>query len=379
MLFFAVVVTLKENAVTVWSVSAPEAARLIRNVLKDSYSFEAANIYRSTVANTNTIYLACAQRGQQNLVLRHLRVDPAKGIESDKLAHIAFEYSVLSHLAEKGFPYTAKMLQNAAGNIVTEFQGEYFVAFSELEGEPIGCFNDMNRLTVPLFEQLCLRAGEMSKLLKDGRLTYTCEESIASVASSAQKRFIEGTQAIALQGNGGAPGHEFLQDCQHSAEFFFEKVTSANSTCGLDARPKQAVHRDLHLGNVLFNDLRFKGFVDFDWCGNDFALVDLASLLLMCAVEYGGENDGQAREELFTSGLRAFQAGNCETDCELIEVHMLLSAALDSYAVFQFLFTVDAYAATPTEENFIDLRHFGRVMLNNDWYSLIDKSLRYAI
>jgi Ser/Thr protein kinase RdoA (MazF antagonist) len=379
MLFFAVVVTLKENAMTVWSVSAPEAAALIRNVLKDWYSFEAANIYQSTVANTNTVYLACAYSGQQNLVLRQLRVDPSKGIESEKLAHIDFEYSVLRHLAEKGFPYTAKMLQNAAGKTVTEFQGEYLVAFSELEGEPIGSFNDMSRLTVPFFEQFCLRAGEMSRLLKDGRLTYTFGESIASVASSAQKRFTQGAQAIALRGKDGAPGREFLQDCKHAVEIFFEKVTSANSTCGFDARPKQAVHRDLHLGNALFNGLKFTGFVDFDWCGIDCTLVDLASLLLMCAVEYGGENDGQAREELFISGLRAFQAGNCETDCEVIEERMLLRAALDSYAVFQFLFTVDAYAAAPTKENLIDLRHFGRVMLNNDWYSLIDKGLDYAI
>jgi Ser/Thr protein kinase RdoA (MazF antagonist) len=133
---------------------------------------------------------------------------------------------------------------------------------------------------------------------------------------------------------------------------------------------RQPVHFDLHAGNVLFEGNKLTAVLDWDWCRLDCRISDLASCLAMCCYVYGGSDDGLYLHDQITTGARAFRQGFGTSEFSLSEENGLLRAAFKAYVLIQFIFTLELYVSAPTIENLVDLQHFSRLVLRNDFERL---------
>lgn len=58
--------------------------------------------------------------------------------------------------------------------------------------------------------------------------------------------------------------------------------------------PKQLIHRDVHLGNFLFDEMQFSGYIDFDLSQSNIRIFDLCYFLLGLLIQ---ENKHRVKEE----------------------------------------------------------------------------------
>jgi len=70
-----------------------------------------------------------------------------------------------------------------------------------------------------------------------------------------------------------------LNDWQYVSKETFEKVLSSLSKV-YDELPVQLIHRDVHLGNFLFDNGKFSGYIDFDLSQRNIRIFDLCYFML---------------------------------------------------------------------------------------------------
>lgn len=62
-----------------------------------------------------------------------------------------------------------------------------------------------------------------------------------------------------------------------------------------DDLPKQLIHRDVHLGNFLFNEERFTGYIDFDLSQRNIRTFDLCYFLLNIFIELKNTHEDEVK------------------------------------------------------------------------------------
>jgi Ser/Thr protein kinase RdoA (MazF antagonist) len=347
---------------TIWT---PASTNGIAPVLEQfQINPSTVKLFANTMANTNEIYMV-ERPNSEPIVIR--AVNPQTyGVVRSKLAHVRFEIEVLDHLNSCHFPLTPMVLRNAQGESITYWDEKAHVAFNLMPGRPVGNFNDLAGLTQERRASLFFGLGQMSKILSQLELPSLSEKTLLDLSLEAHPSFSRLLPQL------DTAGQELLGPHSTRIQDFAERALGELQDTKYGAVPRHPVHFDLHAGNVLFEGNKLTAVLDWDWSRLDCRVSDMASCLAMCCYIYGGQDDGLYLQEQINVGVRAFRQGFGKSELSLSEENRLLVAAFKGYVLLQFIFTVELYLASPKSESLVDLQHFLRLIVCNDFDRLLE-------
>ena len=101
--------------------------------------------------------------------------------------------------------------------------------------------------------------------------------------------------------------------------------------------PRQIIHRDMHPGNLLFEDGKFSGYLDFDISQRNIRIFDVCYLGCSLLVEnYKDENKLKQWQDIFTGILHGYEAIQ---PLEMIEINALPSLFIFNEVLFTAFFS----------------------------------------
>ncbi|OOM81514.1 homoserine kinase [Clostridium puniceum] len=74
-------------------------------------------------------------------------------------------------------------------------------------------------------------------------------------------------------------------DYKYLKNIDFEKNLDKLNRC-YNKLQRQLIHRDLHLGNFLFNNCEFSGYIDFDLSQKNIRIFDICYFLLRLLIDH---------------------------------------------------------------------------------------------
>jgi len=354
------------------TVAAEQGERLERALTRHYGLKHPVQVRKCVLAHTNQVFF-CESDGQV-LVVREMNSD-GFGIVQDKEAHVEFETSLLTFLAEKEFSCTPRLIRNSQGHSLTRDHEKQYVVFEyNADGEPVGTFADLKLFNLQRRRDAIEKMGAMSKLLSKCSASCT-ERSLPLLAREAQKYLVEHLPNLLLSGI--SLNAEMILE-------FGEKANSQLETMKYHELQKQPVHFDLHLGNLAFSGDKLTAIYDFEWARLCNRITELAGILVMCCYIYGGADDGRFDKEHLRVAAHSFIVGygNGFWEPKVARTMQLerLIAAMQAYILVQFAFTVRYYErmhdvadADALQLAAVDMIHFGR-LIENDHRALV----RYA-
>lgn len=91
-----------------------------------------------------------------------------------------------------------------------------------------------------------------------------------------------------------------------------------------DKLPRQLIHRDMHLWNLLFDDGKLAGYLDFDICQRNVRIFDICYMgLSELAGKYHNADKLTEWQKLFTNIIRGYDSITSLTDDELHAIPMI--------------------------------------------------------
>ncbi|HOV68711.1 MAG TPA: phosphotransferase [Clostridia bacterium] len=103
----------------------------------------------------------------------------------------------------------------------------------------------------------------------------------------------------------------------------------------LDGWIKDAIHRDMHLGNLVFDNNRFNGYLDFDISQKNARIFDICYLgASMLVGNYTDRKKLQAWNEIFRGVIDGYQSINKLGGNELAASHMMFVLIEVIFAAF---------------------------------------------
>ena len=126
-----------------------------------------------------------------------------------------------------------------------------------------------------------------------------------------------------------ASQNQFSNILETHAEFIKQQcgtVKQALLDLSYQHAPKQVIHTDIHLGNVLFRDGQVSGLVDFDWATIESPWWDFAYSFTQNGTDCG-ENDGKLNTALFALALQSYCGERKPMGEELKMLQLLVKAA----------------------------------------------------
>ncbi len=217
---------------------------------------------------------------------------------------IRFEHSVISHLTERGFRLTARLVRARDGRtyVFDEREGRFYALFEFLPGE------DRYTWDAPSCSdrELCNAATAFARFhqavagfVPEGRREEPgIQELLPRIAQSLKRR--------AGQAGGTAFDRYFLQNLAAICTALEQTVSELDRRgCGRGVR--QVIHCDYHPGNLKFENDEVTGLFDFDWSKIDLRAFDVALALVYFCAEWEGESDGEVRLDKVRAFLKRYQ------------------------------------------------------------------------
>jgi len=266
----------------------------------------------------NTNYFVTTAQGRYVLTL----------FEKLKAAELPYYLNLMDHLAGQGVP-SARPVRNRAGAFSGELNGKPAALVSFLRGSDIAA---------PTAGQ-CASCGTLLAGVHTAGSSYS-----ASMDNPRGLRWCESVMPEIIPFV-GADGVALLRE-----EIRFQ------SRQHRDALPRGAIHADLFRDNVLWDDGRISGVIDFYFACTDALLYDVAITVNDWCVAEGGELDGDRAAAL----LEAYGAARPFTTAERGAWPGMLRAAALRFWVSRLY---DFYLPRPGELTHAkDPRHFRRLL-----------------
>lgn len=181
-------------------------------------------------------------------------------------------YETLDH---EGIP-VPRIIHLSDGRKYFEQDGKFYVLTSKLKGKNIVCSEVTN-------DKLFFQIGTVLSVLH--KVFIKCEPKISYWNNSLLEE-MKGW----VKRNLNQYKPEFLKEADIDSSIKeLEDV--------YDILPKQLIHRDVHLGNFLFDDGNFSGYIDFDLSQKNIRIIDICYFLLSLLVEI--ENNRMDQERWF--------------------------------------------------------------------------------
>lgn len=96
---------------------------------------------------------------------------------------------------------------------------------------------------------------------------------------------------------------------------FWEAILSLSQV--YEELPKQLIHRDVHLGNFLFEGNKFSGYIDFDLSQSNIRIFDVCYFLLGILVQ--GDNNPMEAERWFYIISQVVEGYDSIVDLKVVE------------------------------------------------------------
>jgi len=277
-------------------------------------------IQRNTKANVNAIYLVDTEQGKY--ILR-------KSNPNTTEMQLEFEEAVLRGLEEKQCGFVPRIVETRDQKTLF---GK-FRLFTFLEGKDAYEWNSRNFLDGEYASRFSFMA-KLHSLLAD--LNVKDLKAPFAILSFLQEFPHELDRQMAI-----APEDQFSDILKTDAEFIKQQcgaVKQALLDLSYRDAPKQVIHADIHLGNVLFRDGQVSGLVDFDWVTIESPWWDFAYSFTQNGTRCG-EKDGELNPTLFALALQSY-CGERELTKEELRLLQLLVKAAD---IRNLKWVVDTY------------------------------------
>ena len=164
------------------------------------------------------------------------------------------EYKLLKHLNSNNFRIQTP-LANQVGEYVVTYQNNYYVLYPYISGKTFSSTESINNPIVP-------------KLL--GSTIASLHNAMSSVSYATEFPTIDLYQIVygfALKEIEKVDDSERLLSIYQQIEREIQTIS--------DTLPKQLIHRDAHIHNILVEDDQFRGMIDFDLVEVNLRIFDL--------------------------------------------------------------------------------------------------------
>ncbi len=175
---------------------------------------------------------------------------------------------ILKTLHQTGIP-VAEVLPTNTGRDYCEDGENYYVMTRRLPGSNLGSLGQEPK-------EICFRMGSVI-----GRLHLAfqkCEEELTFWNNSLLKEMTGWVRESLKESE-----WRYVRE-----EEYHQAVTKLQSV--YDGLPRQLIHRDVHLGNFLFDKNVFSGYIDFDLSQKNIRIFDIAYFLLGILSEEGNND-----------------------------------------------------------------------------------------
>ncbi len=312
---------------------------------------------KDTVGVVNETYFIFD--GNKKWVLR-------KSSAQTTLEHLRFEQKLLAYLPKHGFKLAPRAIRNKYDQTITRLNKSLFTVQEFLPGKIVGSWNDVSRFTKPRVDAFFKMIAEFSKATKYFiREPNTGSHTLWWHVQRSPRQFQKIVRTMPA-----SAGKNLLVKNRKNILSFFSATKEQFIQTKYDALRKQVVHFDWHLGNVHFNGNTIVGVFDFDWAQFDCRLTDVANAICMSCYYYGGPKDGQFRKDIIKCAPQSYRESYGKSEYDAIRENELIKVAVRGCALFQFLWAGDFYKSKPSAQRLVILKHFLKMLLDNDYDGL---------
>ncbi|NSW57925.1 MAG: phosphotransferase [Armatimonadetes bacterium] len=248
------------------SAQGPITSRDARNVLR---AYDAGDLLftRPGAGTANAAVIVVTPRGQFFLKRRNPRYcDPGQ---------LAFDHSVIRHLAREGLPVVAAM-RTRAGSRWFEYEDDIYELYPLVEGRPH-------------------QAGNITQVRSAGQLLGRLHHTTRDLEPDGRKRVGRlHDPAASLAGLNWAREHLLQPGDDESARLLDELIRAARQTgerlpdSVWRNLPACIIHGDYHPANLRFRGDEVCGLFDFDWVARAPRAVDVADgIIFFCSRREG--------------------------------------------------------------------------------------------
>ena len=184
---------------------------------------------------------------------------------NDNLAGLKRNITIMGTLSECGIP-VAKPIPTIDGQDYIEYNGKYYLLMNKLSGTHIFDIYQSDYLNI---------AYETGKIV--ARLHHafiSCEQKITFWNNSLLDE-MKGWICNTLKSN----------QYRYITEADFDTSLKELADC-YDKLPRQLIHRDIHYGNILFNNGMLSGYIDFDLSQKNVRIFDICYFLIGLLVDH---------------------------------------------------------------------------------------------
>ena len=216
----------------------------------------------------------------------------------DDLYHVAFAHRIVNYLSQQGYAVTRLVETREDGNTVLQIDKHIYELFEFVSGSR---YDNSAEATKDAGRQLAL----LHRHLEGFGTEY--KGLVGSFHDSSSVRVhLKNTGAKVTTGAGNSLGQiaEYLSILYNASSVRVNEL-------GFDAWDKQIVHGDWHPGNMLFNERKLVGVLDFDSVHIAPVVTDLANGILQFSIVAGRPNPAdwpsyldQAKLVQFLNGYR---------------------------------------------------------------------------
>ena len=184
---------------------------------------------------------------------------------------------VSKYLRTEGIP-AAETISSLTGEEIVEKNGFWYFLTRRLPGNHLGSIYEYD------YREVSLHCGELLSKLHKALLhcqpQIDCWENSLSDEMNGwiRKYFVENPRRF-------VPHSQVEQLCGEIRNY-------------RGVLPRQLIHRDVHLGNLLFENETITGYIDFDLCQINIRIFDICYFALSLLADAGG--DAVKREQWFT-------------------------------------------------------------------------------
>ena len=205
-----------------------------------------------------------------------------------------------------------------AAEYIPAVSGEYYVIF---EGD---IYSLMRKMNGGHLDAQMLFTGDYNLGIEMARLHKALNKIEPGVVYESDFMGELNNQIADIKSNNIDISSEIIADCLEFAGSY-------------NLLPKQVIHRDMHLGNMLFENGRLACFLDFDSVQVNARIFDIAYFaqsMLFINDNYKSDEFVKKWRGFFNDFLRGYQSENKLHECEIKAIHKLCGALQINFISF---------------------------------------------
>lgn len=178
--------------------------------------------------------------------------------------------TIMKTLLEHGIP-VAHIINTPDGHAYIEFDGKYYLLMSKLSGSHILNIYEENYYNIAYETGKVVAKLHTAFIACDKKITFWNNNLLDEMSGWIQ-------DALKLNTYRYISKLDFETNLEELKRFY-------------NQLPRQLIHRDIHYGNLLFNNGEFSGYIDFDLSQKNVRIFDICYFLIGLLANHDKHND----------------------------------------------------------------------------------------